>query len=426
MILMKKAVFIDRDGVINTEADFLIDVKKLEFVENADRAITLFNEMGFAVVIVTNQPQVARGLCSEKDVRKLHRFMKNELKKKGAKIDGIYYCPHHPERRRDIPKWAMKYRIECRCRKPGIGMLKEAGEKFDIDFSNSYLIGDRTVDIKAGQNAGCKTILVKTGYGGKDGKYNVKPDYICKDIYDAAKLVEKLGVKAIILAGGRGERLRPLTDKLPKPLLPINGKPVLWHQIMLLKKHGVRDIVICGHYLFDKIKDCFGDGSRFGVNITYVNEKEPLGTGGAIKNCERYIKNTSLVVYGDEMIEMDLSKLIQFHRNKGGLATIVVHETDHPHDSDLVETNKDGLVTAFFSKGGKKDLKISKSSVYVIEPPVFKFIEDKCDFDRTVLPKLINKKAVFGYLTDEYIKDMGTFERYEVIRKRFEKAGRHG
>ncbi|MBI2075758.1 MAG: HAD-IIIA family hydrolase [Candidatus Aenigmarchaeota archaeon] len=426
---MKRAVFLDRDGVINKD---LLTTKRLKIFPNAGRAVKMLNGLGFVVVVVTNQPQIAKGIQRESDIRKINKEIAQRLRKDGARIDAVYYCPHHPEKRTDIPDWARKYRIKCRCRKPDTGMLLKAKKKFDIDFSSSYLIGDRTVDIKCGKNIGCTTILVKTGHAGEDGKYDVKPDYICADIFEAAKFItaeEKAdkNIKAIILAGGRGERLRPLTDKLPKPLIPINGKPVLWHQMMLLKKYGIRDIVICGHYLFDKIKKYFGNGKKFGVNITYVFEKEPLGTGGAIKNAERLIKNTSIVIYGDEMIEMDISRLLRFHKTKSGLATIVAHKTDHPEDSDLVEINKGGLVTGFFPKGSeKKGLKISKSSVYAIEPAAFKFIEDKCDFDRTVLPKLINKKAAFGYLTDEYIKDMGTFERYEQVRKRFGKTGTNG
>lgn len=421
----KRAVFLDRDGVINKD---LLSSKRLEIFPNAGKAVKMLNDLGFVTVVVTNQPQVAKGIQRESDIKKINKEIAQRLRKDGARLDAVYYCPHHPEKRKDIPNWARKYRIDCECRKPNIGMLLKAKKKFDIDFSSSYIIGDRTVDIKCGKNVGCTTILVKTGRAGEDDKYNVKADYICEDIYDAAELIKKLEVKAIILAGGRGERLRPLTDKIPKPLIPVNGKPVLWHQIMLLKKYGVRDIVICGYYLFDKIKDYFGNGSKFGVNITYVNEKEPLGTGGAIRNSERLIKNTSIVIYGDEMVEMDISKLLKFHKTKGGLATVVVHKTDHPEDSDLIKLSGDCLVRDFFPKSERKpkNLKLAKSSVYVIEKSALKFIGQKCDFDRTVLPKLIKKKAAFGYLTDEYIKDMGTFERYEQVRKRFEKTGTNG
>ncbi len=418
-----RAVFLDVDGVIIREVDLIKDEKDMEVLNEAGEAIKLFNRLGFAVIAATNRPQVARGLCSEDDIKRINSFMESELMESGARIDAVYYCPHHPEKRDDIPEWARKYRIECRCRKPDTGMLEEAAKKFDIDVKNSYMIGDRTVDIETGKRAGCKTVLVKTGYGGRDGKYNAEPDFVCSDIYDAAKLIERLDlIKAVILAGGRGERMRPLTDTIPKPLLPVNGKSVLEHQLALLKKYVIKDALICGHYLFSKIEGYFGDGKKFGISMQYIVEREPLGTGGAIKNAEAFLKSTFLVIYGDEMIDMDISRLLKFHINKGGLVTVVAHGTDHPADSDLIETNKEGLVTGFFPKGGDRPdgLKISKSSVYVIEPAAFKFIGHKCDFDRDVLPELVRKGVVFGYLTGEYIKDMGTFERYEKVKARFE------
>src|SRR3989338_6527928 len=104
-------------------------------------------------------------------------------------------------------------------------------------------------------------------------------------------------MQAVILVGGRGERLRPLTDSIPKPMLPVDGKPVLWHQIMLLKKHGIHDIIICGHYLLSKIRDYFGSGKELGVSIEYVDEPQPLGTGGAVKNAQRWIKGDFVLLY---------------------------------------------------------------------------------------------------------------------------------
>lgn len=232
-------------------------------------------------------------------------------------------------------------------------------------------------------------------------------------------------IKAVIIAGGRGKRMRPLTDKTPKPMLPIAGKPILQHQIELLKKIGVEDVIICGCYLFDKIKEYFSDGKKFGVSIQYCVEGYPLDTGGAIKNAEPFIDNTFFVLYGDTMLSLDLKKLLDFHRKKGGIATVVVHETDHPEDSDLVEIDEDGRITRLL-RPPHKEIKsnLAKSSLYVLEKEIFKFISGcRHSFHADDLPRLIEqKKRVYAYVTDEFIKDVGTIERYKKIDEIFGKS----
>ncbi len=429
---MNRAVFLDRDGVINDKrgADFVTDYSGFVFYSGVSRAVKIFNNLGMKVIVVTNQPAVARGLATEPEVERIHRRIKKELRRKGARIDAIYFCPHHPEKHHDdIMPENMKYRIKCQCRKPGIGMLKQAAGDFDIDLPQSFMIGDSTGDVLAGKRAGCKTVLVKTGYSGKDGKYSAKPDYIFKDLLEAALFIRKqLPPKAVILAGGLGERMRLLTDKIPKPMLPVNGKPLLLHQIELLKKYGICNVIICGHYLFEKIKEYFGDGSKFGIDISYVDEKEPLGTAGAIKNAEALVDSAFILIYGDEFIRMNLKKLLEFHRKKNAMATLVLHESDHPEDSDLVEISGNCMVKKIYPKSGKrpKSLVLAKTGVYVMEPDVLRFIKlSRIDLDREVLPLLVGRKKVYGYVTGEFIKDAGTPERYEIVRKRFEESRRN-
>ena len=230
----KIAVFLDRDGTINkieeTETPkFVTSYNKFEFYEDVANAIKILNRLGVKVIVTTNQPSVAHGLCTEEDVKELHRSMIRDLKNSGATIDAVYFCPHHPEiHHKDIPAHAMKYRDDCDCRKPKIGMLKLAEAELALDISKSFVIGDRTVDIQSGKNAGCKTVLVKTGMAGNDKKYDVSPDFVCNNLLEAAKLIERnLTTKAVILAGGRGERLKPLTDTMPKPMM-IQLLPAIW------------------------------------------------------------------------------------------------------------------------------------------------------------------------------------------------------
>lgn len=186
---MNRAIFLDRDGVIIENINLLHKPEQIKLIDGSAKALKMLNEF-FHVIVVTNQPQVARGLCTEEDVNKIHEKLKNDLKRFEAKIDAIYYCPHHPEKHHsDIKPECMKYRIDCECRKPKIGMLTKAKEDFDLDLEKCFLIGDSTRDILTGKNAGCKTILVKTGYAGRDGKFLAKPDFICENLLEAAKLI---------------------------------------------------------------------------------------------------------------------------------------------------------------------------------------------------------------------------------------------
>jgi D-glycero-D-manno-heptose 1,7-bisphosphate phosphatase len=155
---MKRAVFIDRDGTINVEKEYLYLAGDFEFITGAVEAIRMLNEAGFLVVVVTNQSGVARGYYTEEDVHLLHRHIASQLELSGGRVDAWFYCPHHPSGRGS-------YALPCRCRKPQPGMLLEAARRYDIDLEASYMIGDKLVDAEAGMAAGCRSILVRTGYG---------------------------------------------------------------------------------------------------------------------------------------------------------------------------------------------------------------------------------------------------------------------
>lgn len=180
-----RAVFLDRDGVINREVDVLRDVRQLKILPGVGQAIKKINQLGFLAIIITNQPVIARGWLNEKEVDAIHAVLVRRLNKKGAKIDAIYYCPHHPNAN------LKKYRLLCQCRKPNIGMIKEAVRQFKIDVKSSFFVGDTTGDILAGKRAKLKTILVRTGYAGQDGKYEVKSDFTAKNLMEAVKIISQ-------------------------------------------------------------------------------------------------------------------------------------------------------------------------------------------------------------------------------------------
>ncbi len=183
--MMRRAVFLDRDGVICTEEAYLSDPRKMRLIPGAADAIRLFNQSGLAAVVITNQSGVARGFFTEETVAVLNRTMHERLEAQGARLDAVYYCPHHPEGAVD------KYRLACDCRKPATGMLRQAANECNLDVERSYLVGDKLSDIECAGRAGVKGILVLTGYGAEECKRldqtpGVLPAFIAADLREAA------------------------------------------------------------------------------------------------------------------------------------------------------------------------------------------------------------------------------------------------
>lgn len=177
-------MFLDRDGTINVEKEYLYKVKDFEFIPGAPEAIRKLKAAGFLVIVVTNQSGVARGYYGLDDVARLHEHMSAELAKHGASVDAFYVCPHHPDAR------VAELRIECDCRKGAPGMLLRAAAEHGIDLGRSYMVGDKLADIEAGEGAGCSTILVKTGYGKQHAGF-LQPDgaSICENLDEAVALI---------------------------------------------------------------------------------------------------------------------------------------------------------------------------------------------------------------------------------------------
>jgi len=183
-----RAVFLDRDGTINEEMGYINHIDRFTLLPGTAKAIRLINANGLKAVVVTNQSGVARGMFTESLVEEIHRKMEDLLRVDGAHIDGIYYCPHHPD------FGPPEYRKRCHCRKPATGMIERACHDLGIDPIRSYMIGDRIIDVEFGHKIGAKGILVLTGYGkGEltycDGQWREKPDFIARDLYDAARWI---------------------------------------------------------------------------------------------------------------------------------------------------------------------------------------------------------------------------------------------
>lgn len=179
---IKRAVFIDRDGTLNVEKEYLHRVEECELIPGAEQAIRLLNQAGWLVVVVTNQSGVARGYYNEQDVAALHHHLAALLSRSGAHVAGWYYCPHHPS-------GSEPYNCPCTCRKPLPGMLLQAAKELAIDLSVSWMVGDKLADVEAGRAAGCRPILVRTGYGQLESAHLPESVAVCDDLAAAARLI---------------------------------------------------------------------------------------------------------------------------------------------------------------------------------------------------------------------------------------------
>lgn len=226
-------------------------------------------------------------------------------------------------------------------------------------------------------------------------------------------------MKAMILAAGLGTRLRPLTEEISKPMVPIVNRPVMEHIVVLLARHGFRDIYVNLHYHPEAITSHFGDGSRWGVSITYSREKELMGTAGGVKRLEKELKGeTFLVISGDALTDIDLAALVRYHREKGGLATIVVTPVSDPSKYGVVILDEERRITGFQEKPGREEARsfLANSGIYVFEPAVLDMIPPGTfyDFGSQLFPRFLEEDVVFfGYLHNDYWNDVGSFEEYK-------------
>ena len=224
-------------------------------------------------------------------------------------------------------------------------------------------------------------------------------------------------MKAVIMAGGKGSRLRPLTCNLPKPMVPLLQKPVMEYAIEWLKKHGINEIAVTLQYLPQAIKNYFGNGQRFGVHLYYFEEKSPLGTAGSIKNAEEFFSETFIVVSGDTITDFNLQKCIDYHKEKKALATLLLNQVENPTNYGVVRTNQYGKITRFIEKPNWHEVfsNLVNTGIYILEPEIFSYIKKgvMTDFSHDLFPLLLDKnKEVYGYEAKGYWSDIGTLEQY--------------
>jgi mannose-1-phosphate guanylyltransferase/phosphomannomutase len=225
-------------------------------------------------------------------------------------------------------------------------------------------------------------------------------------------------MKAVVMAGGDGARLRPLTIGRPKPMVPVVNKPVMGHILDLLKSHGITDVVVTLRYLASVIQDFFGDGSNLGMNLTYVIEDAPLGTAGSVKNAAPYLDDTFLVISGDALTDFDLTHIIRTHKERNVLATLTLTHVPNPLEYGVVITNEEGNIDRFLEKPGWAEL-ISdtvNTGIYVLEPGALALIPAGVpyDFSNDLFPTMLqNRLPIYGYIADGYWCDVGNITEYQ-------------
>ena len=219
---------------------------------------------------------------------------------------------------------------------------------------------------------------------------------------------------ALILAGGRGERLRPLTDAVPKPMVPIEGKPILWHQVSWLRGEGVTDIVFLCGYRWESIQDYFGDGKEFGVRLRYSIEESPLGRGGALKRGIATIpasERTLVVVNGDVLTAQELSPLLELHRDSGALATMML--TPYPSDHGVVEVDSTGRVVDFREK---QTLPVwIHAGVDVLDRSIVSELPTVGDHETTTFPRLAKSGRLYAFQSDAFWKNIDGFKDLRIM-----------
>ena len=224
---------------------------------------------------------------------------------------------------------------------------------------------------------------------------------------------------AVILAGGKGTRLKGAFPALPKPMIPVCGKPVLLHQIETLRREGIKDFILTVGHLKEQIVSFFGDGKAFGVNISYFTEEQPLGTAGALFKLD--LKEDFLLCNGDLIFDFSVPRMLAFHKKAGALGTVFAHPNSHPQDSTLLDVAPDGAIRGFLFSGNKPAYyeNLCSAGVYLLSPALFNHnpVPGYADLDRDILAPASQAGNLFAYRSPEYIRDMGTPERLRTVEE---------
>jgi len=407
----REAIFFDRDGVITKTVggEAPQNPSQLQLNPGISRVLWTSKKLGYSNFVVSNQPDRALGKIDEQTRQDLVDGFQSLVEGGHLPIDEIYYCFHHPQEK-------------CECRKPNPGMILQAAAKYQLDLSNSFVVGDKASDIKAGKEAGTRAILFD-----QDRTQNpylklhkVSPDHTATSLDEISSIIIKENhphIKAMVLAAGKGDRMMPLTANTPKPLLKITERPMIEYVINLLTAHGVCNIGINLHYLGDMITSYLGDGQQLNTNLTYVKEDSLTGTAGGVRSIADAIQPQKpfYVISSDMMVNFDLTSAYQFHMSHDGIATLCCYW----RSLDRLVAGKSGVVSFdpetckidhFIERPKTPEDIISQwvnSSVYIFNPEILDYIPtpleglDPIDFPKDIFPKLLaDGKKLYAYPVD--------------------------
>lgn len=233
-------------------------------------------------------------------------------------------------------------------------------------------------------------------------------------------------MKAVLLSAGLGERLRPLTNDIPKVMVPLAGKPLLQYTIESLASLGLKEFYLNLFWKGEVIKNHFGDGGKFGIYMTYLEEPVLWGTGYALKQMQSWLEDAEfLIVYGDKYLEFDFAKFFAWHKQKNGFGSIVVGKTANPLGAGIMLLDRENRIIKFKEKPKPEEVfsDLSNKGICIFKPQVFDYIPDNelYDIGHDLIPKLISEQPIFGYYTDEKIVDVGTPEKYNKLNEELAK-----
>ncbi|MDD5085096.1 MAG: sugar phosphate nucleotidyltransferase [Candidatus Omnitrophica bacterium] len=228
-------------------------------------------------------------------------------------------------------------------------------------------------------------------------------------------------MQAVILAGGRGERLRPITNKIPKVLVPIKGRPFLEYQLKLLRRNEIRKIILLVGYMADRVKDYFKDGRTLDLNIEYVAEKELLGTAGALKAAENFLEESFFLINGDTYLDIDYRGVLSEFEKRGKMGLAVVYDNSRGDTGvkNNIAMDKDSMITDYEKASSRPSINLVEAGVLVFNRKVSSYIPGnrKCNIEDTLMPRLVKEREFTGYLSPKRFYDMGTLEKLKELER---------
>jgi D-glycero-D-manno-heptose 1,7-bisphosphate phosphatase len=378
-IEMRKALFIDRDGTINYDTGYVHSVSNLKIYPDTIRTIKKYKRLGYLVIVVTNQSGIGRGYYTESQMKRFNAEINRRLKKVGAGVDAFYWCPHHPD-------------DKCDCRKPNTDMVKRAARDFGIDIKKSVMIGDNDIaDGGLARNLGMKYVILK------------RPK------------LPKAPNCAIVLAGGKGMRLRSVDSTKPKPLVAVGGKPVIAHVIDNMIRNGISDIIVCIGYKGGMIRSYVSKRYRGKANVVFSDGGD-IDTGSRVRLASKKLKpyhRAVTVAFGDDVNDIDHVSMYDFHRRNNAQITLAIKHVNNTTGFGAVKL-AGGKIKRFIEKPDKQGAGFVSIGVMIFSRDALNRFPKKKDFNisKDFLERAASQGLIHAYVSRRRWHPIDTPERY--------------